>query len=68
MGFSTAIKGDVSNVSPSGKAAIECAAMEPQNEEQSWPLGIVRLLVYAAIAIAVGYAIVHFWPAYYRPH
>jgi hypothetical protein len=24
--------------------------------------------VYAAIAIAVGYAIVRFWPAYYWPH
>ena len=42
--------------------------MERQNDEQSWPIGIVRLLVYAAIAIAVGYTIVHFWPAYYQPH
>jgi hypothetical protein len=42
--------------------------MASQNGDQSWPLGIVRLLVYVAIAIAVGYAIVLFWPAYYRPH
>jgi hypothetical protein len=43
-------------------------AMASQNDDQPWPLGIVRLVVYAAIAIAVGYAIVRFWPAYYWPH
>ncbi|MGO9451788.1 MAG: hypothetical protein ACLQDV_12230 [Candidatus Binataceae bacterium] len=42
--------------------------MASENTDQSWPLRIVRLIVYAAIAIAVGYAIAHFWPAYYWPH
>jgi hypothetical protein len=42
--------------------------MTSQNDDQSWRLGIVRLVVYAAIAMEVGYAIVHFWPAYYWPH
>jgi hypothetical protein len=44
-------------------------AMARENSEQSWPLGIVRFIFYVAIAIAVGYAIVRFWPAYYYwPH
>jgi hypothetical protein len=60
--------GGIANGSPFGQAAIGCAPMASQNDDQSWPLGIVRLVVYAAIAMAVGYAIVHFWPAYYWPH
>ena len=31
-------------------------AMASQNDDQAWPLDIVRLALYAAIAIAVGYA------------
>jgi len=31
-------------------------AMASQNGDHSWPLGIVRLVVYAVIAVAVGYA------------
>jgi len=42
--------------------------MATQNGDQSWPLGVVRLFVYVAIAVAVAYAITHFWPAYYWPH
>jgi hypothetical protein len=42
--------------------------MASENSDQPWPLGIVRFIFYVAIAIGVGYAIVHFWPAYYWPH
>jgi hypothetical protein len=56
------------NVSPFVPRRDRVSSMAYQNDDQWWPLGIVRLVVYAAIAIAVGYSIVRFWPAYYWPH
>ncbi len=43
-------------------------AMANQNSDQSWPLPLVRLIVFVAIGIAVGYTIARYWPAYYWPH
>ncbi len=42
--------------------------MANQNGDQSWPLGLVRLIVYVAVGIAVGYTIARYWPSYYWPH
>ncbi len=58
----------IANGSPLMPLRDRVDAMASENTDQPWPLRIVRLIVYAAIAIAVGYAIAHFWPAYYWPH
>ncbi|HTR61174.1 MAG TPA: hypothetical protein VMH37_05680 [Candidatus Binataceae bacterium] len=39
--------------------------MASQDENGSWVLSTVRLVVYLLIALAVGYAIVHFWSPYF---
>ena len=54
--------------SPFVRHRDKVCAMARENSEQSWALGMVRFIFYVAIAIAVGYAIVRFWPAYYWPH
>lgn len=54
--------------SPFVRHRDKVGAMARENSEQSWALGMVRFIFYVAIAIAVGYAIVRFWPAYYWPH
>ena len=60
--------GRIANVSPFMRHRDKVGAMARENSEQSLGLGMVRFIFYVAIAIAVGYAIVRFWPAYYWPH
>lgn len=45
--------------------------MADHDEGQSWASAIVRLAFYVVLGLAVGYAIIHFWPQYFdlsQPH